>query len=84
MVGLDCQRTMIDDLGFLQGNKTIVILKINGTMVRDLSPLRESAGLKRIWCDFVAGRDAALLRELKSLERINDRPAAEFLKRQGN
>ncbi|MBU6295006.1 MAG: serine/threonine protein kinase [Planctomycetes bacterium] len=84
LVGLDCQGTKIDDLGFLQGNKTIAILKINGTMVRDLSPLRESAGLKRIWCDFVAGRDAALLRELKSLERINDRPAAEFLKRQGN
>jgi hypothetical protein len=36
--------------------------------------------LKRLSCDFQPERDAALLRSIKSLERINEKPAAEFWK----
>ena len=36
--------------------------------------------LKLLWCDYVPERDADLLRDVKSLERINDRPTGELLK----
>jgi serine/threonine-protein kinase len=47
--------------------------------VTDLSPLR-GMQLKKLSCDFVPQRDAEALRFLKSLEEINDKPAAEFWK----
>jgi hypothetical protein len=42
--------------------------------------LKSIPKLKLLWCDYVPERDADLLRDVKSLERINDRPAAELLK----
>jgi hypothetical protein len=45
----------------------------------DLSPLR-GLPLKRLWCDFNPGRDAEILRSIKTLETINDKPASEFWK----
>jgi hypothetical protein len=36
--------------------------------------------LKKLWCDFLPARDAALLRSLKTLVTINNKPAAEFWK----
>jgi hypothetical protein len=36
--------------------------------------------LKALECDFKPERDAALLRSIKTLEKINDKPAAEFWK----
>ena len=36
--------------------------------------------LKNLWCDFKPERDAAILRSIKTLEKINDKPAAEVLK----
>jgi len=47
--------------------------------VTDLSPL-EGLPLKEITCDFQPERDAAILRSIKTLEKINGKPAAEFLK----
>jgi hypothetical protein len=34
--------------------------------------------LKELWCDFEPGRDAGLLRAIKTLEKINGEPAAAF------
>jgi hypothetical protein len=36
--------------------------------------------LKVINCDFKAERDTEILRSIKTLEKINDQPAAEFWK----
>jgi hypothetical protein len=50
-----------------------------GSAVSDLSPLR-GMPLKELSCDFQRERDAALLRSLTTLEKINGKPAAEFWK----
>lgn len=84
LVGLECHRTDVADLEPLRGIQSFFALNIISTRVRDLSPLKDTPGIKWLWCDFDASRDAAVLREVKSLERINNQPAAEFLKRQGN
>jgi serine/threonine protein kinase len=47
--------------------------------VTDLSPIKDLP-LRQIWCDYVPERDAPILRAIKTLEVINDRPAAEILK----
>ncbi|HEY1065438.1 MAG TPA: hypothetical protein VGE52_04990, partial [Pirellulales bacterium] len=49
------------------------------SQVTDLSPLRD-VPLTWLHCDFVPERDAALLRSMKLLETINEKPAAEFWK----
>jgi len=36
--------------------------------------------VKELWCDFKAERDTEILRSLKTLEKINDKPAQEFWK----
>jgi hypothetical protein len=36
--------------------------------------------LKSLICDFDADRDAEILRSIKTLETINDKPAAQFWK----
>jgi hypothetical protein len=36
--------------------------------------------LKEIHCDFQRERDTSLLRSLTTLERVNDKPAADFWK----
>ena len=43
----------------------------------DLSPLK-GMPLKELRCDFKPERDAEILRSLKTLETINDKPAKEF------
>jgi hypothetical protein len=40
--------------------------------------------LKEIRCDFERERDAEVLRSLTTLERINDKPAADFWKEAAN
>jgi hypothetical protein len=39
--------------------------------------------LKELFCDFQRDRDAKMLRSLTTLERINDKPAADFWKEVG-
>jgi predicted Ser/Thr protein kinase len=55
------------------------LLDCRGTRVTDLSPLADMP-LKLLWCDFQIGRDAAILRPIKTLEKINDLAAKEALK----
>lgn len=78
--GLECHRTEVADLKPLRGMSQLYGLNIISTKIRDLSPLKETGGLRLLWCDFVADRDADILRSVKSLEQINGKPAAALLK----
>jgi hypothetical protein len=50
-----------------------------GAPVTDLSPLK-GLPLRVLSCDFMPERDAPILRGIKTLEKINGKPAAEFWK----
>jgi hypothetical protein len=50
-----------------------------GPAVADLSPL-EGLPLKGVSCEFKPERDSAALRAIKTRERINGKPAADFWK----
>jgi formylglycine-generating enzyme required for sulfatase activity/Leucine-rich repeat (LRR) protein len=70
--------TPVSDLSPLRGMK-LTTLGCKGTNVTDLSVLR-GMPLKALFWDFRAERDAAILRSLETLERIDDKPVAEFWK----
>jgi serine/threonine protein kinase/Leucine-rich repeat (LRR) protein len=71
-----CSDTAVFDLSPLTGMK-LEDLRCGGSRVTDLSPLR-GMPLKVIQCDFQPERNAEVLRSLKTLETINDKPAADF------
>lgn len=73
-----CKATPIRDLTPLRG-MPLVRLACNGTQVSDLSPLK-GMPLKVLVCDFRADRDTAILSSIKTLEKLNDRPARELLR----
>jgi serine/threonine protein kinase len=75
---LDLAATPVSDLSPLKGMK-LKALDIRSTQVTDLSPLI-GMPLKSLGCDFQRERDAEMLRSLTTLERINDKPAADFWK----
>ena len=54
-------------------------LHIGGTQATNLSPLKDMP-LKELILDFKPERDTELLRSIKSLEKINLKPAADFWK----
>jgi hypothetical protein len=56
---------------------SLVAFQFNGTRVTDLSPI-EGMPLTSIEFEFQLPRDAEVLRSLKSMERINRKPVAEF------
>jgi tRNA A-37 threonylcarbamoyl transferase component Bud32 len=64
--GLECHRTSVADLSPLRGNQTLHGLNVIHTKITDL------------WCTFVDERDGPILRQVKSLEYINDRPVELF------
>jgi tRNA A-37 threonylcarbamoyl transferase component Bud32 len=78
LTGLGLIATPVSDLSPLKGS-TLKDLDIHSTQVTDLSPLKGMA-LKSLGCDFRRERDLEILRSLTSLERINDKPAADFWK----
>jgi serine/threonine protein kinase/Leucine-rich repeat (LRR) protein len=73
--------TVVSDIAALEG-MPLTVLWCNNTKVTDLSPLK-AAPLREIKCDFVAERDAAILRGIRTLAKINDLPAATFWMRVG-
>lgn len=79
LVELSIYRTKINDLSPLRG-MPLAKLSCYDTEVTDLQLLQDMP-LKELRCDFVAERDAKTLRAIKTLEKINDLPAAEFWKR---
>jgi Leucine-rich repeat (LRR) protein len=66
----------VSDLSPVNGLK-LTILHCHGTKVTDLSPLK-GMPLKELHCDFIPARDTAILRSIKTLEKINGKPAKEF------
>jgi eukaryotic-like serine/threonine-protein kinase len=76
LTGLYLTATEVSDLSPLKGMK-LKQLDIRSTRVTDLSLLK-GMPLKELGCDFQPERDAEILRSLTTLERINDKPAAEF------
>ena len=75
---LMCNHTPVSDLSPLEG-MPLTTLRCSDTGVSDLSPLKDMP-LKELQCDFKPLRDTELLRSLKTLETINEKPAAEFWK----
>ncbi len=78
---LDIDGSPVADLSPLKGMK-LETLYCADTKVTDLTLLK-SMPLKLLNCDFKAERDAAILRSIKTLEKINDKEAKEFLKEAG-
>jgi hypothetical protein len=78
---LSINDTPVSDLTPLAG-MPLTVLWCNNARITDLSPLRDMP-LKELRCDFVPARDAALLRGIKSLAKINDVAAAVFWQRVG-
>jgi len=78
---LSLNDTVVSELGPLEG-MPLTVLWCNNTKVSDLSPVR-AAPLREIKCDFVAERDADVLRGIRTLAKINDLPAAAFWARVG-
>jgi Leucine-rich repeat (LRR) protein len=77
---LGASYTRVSDLSPLRGMPLQELL-LKAAPVTDLSPLK-GMPLKELLIDFQPERDAALLRSLTTLERINDKPAADFWKEQ--
>jgi hypothetical protein len=75
---LDVSHTQASDLASLRG-MPLVTLFCHSARVVDLSPLKD-VPLKELQCDFNPNRDSATLRSIKTLERINGLPVAQFWK----
>jgi hypothetical protein len=73
-----CANLQVADLSVLAG-MPLTYLNCKGTKVPDLSVLK-GMPLKQLLCDFKPERDAEILRSIKTLEKINGKPAAEFWK----
>ncbi len=70
--------TQVSDVSPLKG-MPLTVLNCHATSVTDLSPLKDLP-LESLYCDFKPDRDTELLHSIKTLEKINDKPAAEFWK----
>jgi Leucine-rich repeat (LRR) protein len=76
-----CHFTEVSDLSPLAG-LPLEELYCDRTKVASLAPL-QGMPLKELRCDFQPGRDKETLWAIKSLQTINDQPAAEFWKTVG-
>ena len=73
---LYCESTNVADLTPLK-DLPLTFLNCGATQVVDLSAL-QGMPLIHLVCDFKPERDTELLRSIKTLETINNKPAAEF------
>lgn len=73
---LSLNDTVVSDIAPLE-EMPLTVLWCNNTKVTDLTPLK-AMSLREIKCDFVAERDASILRGIKALAKINDLPATTF------
>ncbi len=80
---LDCRYTDVADLAPLKGAARLKELMCSQTRVTDFAPVKD-APLKTLVCDPEAFRGTAILRESKTLETINGKPAAEVWKNLGD
>jgi serine/threonine protein kinase len=79
---LNCQGLPITDLSVVKG-MPLTTINVAGTRLTDLSPLSETS-LQELYFDYNPKRgDKAVLHAIKTLEKINGKPAAEFWKQVG-
>lgn len=78
LTGLNCGRTRVSDLSPLRGMQ-LTALNCKETEITIFSPLKDLL-LKTLWFNFNPKRDSEIIRSIKTLETINDQPAAEFLR----
>jgi hypothetical protein len=75
---LNVSYTAVKDLAPLR-TSALNTLNCAGAPVHDLSPLINTQ-LQGLGCDFEPERDAAILRGIKTLQTINNKPVADFWK----
>jgi hypothetical protein len=80
---LNIYATQVSDLSPLEGMPLSGLLADN-SKVTHLAPLQKIPGLKELTCDFVPARDTAILKSIRTLEKINQTPVAEFWKKAGS
>jgi len=78
LVGLYCERSQVNDISALS-RMPLVTLDISETPVSDLSPIKNLT-LEWLRCDFNYQRDTDILRSIKTLLIINDKPVDDFWK----
>jgi serine/threonine protein kinase/Leucine-rich repeat (LRR) protein len=76
--GVFFANTQVADLSPLKG-RHLAALNCFAVPVTDVSAL-QGMPLTTLWIDFKPERDGQVLRSLKTLEKINDKPAADFWK----
>ena len=76
---LECFNTQVADLSPLKGLPLVFLHCHNNPNITDLSPLKDMP-IQNLICDFKPTRDAELLRSIKTLEKINNKPATDFWK----
>ena len=79
LTSLGIDHTRVTDLSPLKQMPLAELWCARNPQLSDLSPLK-GLPLKRLTCDFEPGRDTEILRSIKTLETINEKPAAEFWK----
>ncbi len=77
---LNVSKSRVKSLALLRG-KSLCYLDFEGCSIGDLSPLKDSTTIRLLVGPFRPVRDAALLRSMKLLEKVNDVPVKEFLLR---
>jgi Leucine-rich repeat (LRR) protein len=75
LTSLDIAQTQVSDLSPLRGMK-LTSLHLEGTRVADLS-LLAGMPLREVWADQKVVRSSEVLRGVKTLEKVNGKPAAE-------
>ena len=78
LTDFSCASTKVSDLSPMRG-APLVRLGLHRTRITDLSPLKEFP-LREVLCDFDPKRDTEILHSIKTLEKINGLPVAEFWK----
>jgi eukaryotic-like serine/threonine-protein kinase len=78
---LSCAGTQVSDLSPLQG-MPLTWLDCRRLRITDFTPLKDMP-LQYFAFDFSPEQDTGLLRSIKTLDTINDKPAVEFWKEVG-
>lgn len=78
LVALYCERSQLNDISALS-RMPLTTLDISETAIADLSPIKNLT-LEWLRCDFKRERDTDLLRSIKTLLIVNEKPVIEFWK----
>jgi hypothetical protein len=80
MLLLNIQHTAVKDVTELPDYPHLTTLFCNGCDLRSIEPMRHS-GVREVLLDYLPRRDAAVLRSMKGLQKVNQVPIDEFWRR---